>query len=93
MGSDHRVMSMPDEIDQAQENEELFRQEALHRHFAGIQNTEGIQGLHPQEGAGPSPRRFCEDCGKLIPPARLKVMPEAVRCIQCQTKKEGKMGR
>jgi RNA polymerase-binding transcription factor DksA len=29
----------------------------------------------------------------LIPPARLKVMPEAVRCIQCQTKKEGKMGR
>jgi DnaK suppressor protein len=81
-----------DEIDRAQENEELFRQDALHRHLAGIQHAEGlgIRGLHPQEGVGPSPRRFCEDCGKLIPPARLRAMPAAVRCIQCQAKKEGR---
>jgi DnaK suppressor protein len=30
----------------------------------------------------------CTDCGKHIPPARLHVNPEALRCIHCQEKVE-----
>ena len=26
----------------------------------------------------------CRDCGREIPPERLRVMPEAVRCVDCQ---------
>ena len=28
--------------------------------------------------------RRCERCGKRIPPARLKVLPSATRCVACQ---------
>ncbi len=31
----------------------------------------------------------CRDCGRPIPPERLKAMPEAVRCIDCQRHFEG----
>src|SRR5262245_2574203 len=30
----------------------------------------------------------CRDCGGDIPPARLKVMPFATRCVACQTSHE-----
>lgn len=32
--------------------------------------------------------RYCEDCGELIPAARIKAIPYAVRCVDCQTKLE-----
>lgn len=32
--------------------------------------------------------RECEDCGVIIPPARLAIVPEAVCCIDCQTLRE-----
>jgi RNA polymerase-binding protein DksA len=31
---------------------------------------------------------ICDNCGQPIDPARLKVMPEATLCIQCQTRGE-----
>jgi RNA polymerase-binding transcription factor DksA len=31
----------------------------------------------------------CRDCGTEIPPERLRVMPEAVRCVSCQRHFEG----
>lgn len=33
---------------------------------------------------------LCGDCGREIPPARLRATPEAWRCIDCQTKLEKK---
>lgn len=30
----------------------------------------------------------CEDCGQWIPPARLKAMPYATRCLECQSRWE-----
>jgi phage/conjugal plasmid C-4 type zinc finger TraR family protein len=30
----------------------------------------------------------CRDCGGDIPPARLKVMPFAIRCVACQARHE-----
>ena len=67
-----------DEIDQAQHCDELYRQSALSRHFAGC---------HP---VPPVKRRetTCVDCGDEIETARLEALPNAVRCCDCQNKKE-----
>jgi RNA polymerase-binding transcription factor DksA len=32
----------------------------------------------------------CRDCGQDIPPARLEAVPEAVRCVECQRRFEGR---
>jgi RNA polymerase-binding transcription factor DksA len=32
----------------------------------------------------------CRDCGQGIPPARLEAVPEAVRCVECQRRFEGR---
>ena len=82
-----------DEIDVAQQNDELFRQSALRAHYAGRQNTvmtakSGKAG--PSSGGrGSLPRhKNCCDCGEEIETARLKALPNAVRCCGCQNKKE-----
>ena len=31
---------------------------------------------------------ICVDCGRNIPEARLSVMPEAARCLECQSARE-----
>lgn len=36
---------------------------------------------------------FCEDCGQKIDPERLEALPEATRCINCQTEWEKKKNR
>ena len=72
-----------DIFDQAQANDELFRQAALNRHYAGRQNPVPTPTL-PLKGRGSR----CMDCGGEIEPERLKALPYAVRCVGCQTKKE-----
>jgi|GEM_PF-646872 len=93
-----------DVFDQAQQNDELFRQAALRNHFAGRQDRQTgtefrdgdrfeicprneTSGRHP-EGAGPDVSRICLDCGDEIELARLTAVPNAVRCLDCQGKKE-----
>lgn len=80
-----------DDIDQAQQNDEFFRQAALRTHFAG-------NGITPSERPKPGPcstetapgrgRRICRDCGDEIEPGRLEALPYAVRCVECQKKHE-----
>ena len=85
-----------DEADYAQQNDEFFRQTALREHFAGSRKYLGkgnAEGLHPTGAAPDASPRICEDCGEEIEEARLKAMPFAVRCIDCQTKKERREGR
>lgn len=31
----------------------------------------------------------CEDCGDRIPPERLRALPHARRCVDCQSREEG----
>lgn len=31
---------------------------------------------------------ICEDCGRPIPPERLRALPEATRCVECQRRSE-----
>jgi len=71
-----------DEIDQAQANDELFRQSALSAHFAVRRLNGGPDAIDPPLS------RPCCDCGEEIESARLKALPCAVRCVDCQGKKE-----
>jgi phage/conjugal plasmid C-4 type zinc finger TraR family protein len=77
---------MSDIIDQAQECDEIFRQSSLQNHFKNKIAT-------PPESRLAMTNRECEDCGEPIPPKRLKVNPEATRCVTCQTlaEKNGRM--
>jgi DnaK suppressor protein len=72
-----------DVFDQAQANDELFRDAALKEHLAEVKRAASIvkrKLVH----AG----RSCLDCGKPIPAKRLKANPAAIRCVPCQTKYE-----
>jgi DnaK suppressor protein len=75
---------MGDSIDKAQEYDQIFRQNALDKHFAGRNSARS--GNTPYIPA--TTNRECEDCGKTIPANRLKANPAARRCIECQTRKE-----
>jgi len=69
-----------DEIDDAQDMEELHRDLSIKKILARTQEEEGplmIGGI-----------RFCLDCEEPIPEKRLKAHPAAVRCITCQNRKE-----
>lgn len=82
-----------DEIDVAQQNEELFRQAALKTHFAGRQDTTLMTNdyeMGPAScGSGtPSHHKMCCACGAEIEPARLEAIPNVIRCVDCQARKE-----
>lgn len=82
-----------DEIDVAQQNDELFRQSALRAHYAGRQNTvmsakSSAAGPASGKSGTPPHHKPCCDCGDEIETARLEALPNAVRCIGCQEKKE-----
>jgi phage/conjugal plasmid C-4 type zinc finger TraR family protein len=61
-----------DIFDQAQEKDELFRDNALKEHFSKRRSRLRVSG------------GICEDCGEPIPKKRLKANPAATRCITCQ---------
>ncbi|MFA5423053.1 MAG: TraR/DksA family transcriptional regulator [Phycisphaerae bacterium] len=67
---------MGDIIDKAQENEELFRRNALKNHFAG-KSSSSLKRTGKL-------KRKCKGCGEPIPKERLKANPEATRCVKCQ---------
>jgi DnaK suppressor protein len=67
---------MADIIDRAQANEDLFRREALQKHFG--KRTRHTPGCAVIE-------KDCLDCGEPIPAKRLKANPQATRCVTCQT--------
>ncbi|RTL99766.1 TraR/DksA family transcriptional regulator [Ancylobacter aquaticus] len=62
-----------DELDRAQELEERARAVALAAH------RERLRG---------SGRKYCSACGDPIGADRLEAVPNAVRCIGCQTARE-----
>lgn len=70
---------MTDAADRAQIREEQERDEALARareqaHLAAAEQPFEIEG-----------RRVCLDCFEPIERRRLKALPGAVRCLECQT--------
>lgn len=84
-----------DVFDRAQELDEQFRAQALRAHFVrrdspspspSHQGRGEIQCIDPShQGRG---EIVCIDCGDEIGRARIKANPDAVRCIDCQTKTE-----
>ncbi len=80
-----------DDVDLAQQHEELFREQALgahsrrqHTSFADVAGAAG-----PASGRGPAVAEArCKDCGSAIHPKRLAIFPEATRCVGCQSRYE-----
>jgi len=70
---------MADEIDRAQYHNELYQQQAMDAHYrkCGV----GAYDHTPESG-------ICIDCDSPIAPARLRVNPAALRCIDCQRRFE-----
>lgn len=66
-----------DDIDVAQ------RLDAEHREAALKAHSEKSVDARTDDGTD------CHDCGRSISPGRLKALPKARRCIDCQMKHEG----
>lgn len=69
-----------DEIDIAQERAQQYTDEAVAARRRGV------------EGVWDGVERECADCGEPIPAARLRLVPGAVLCIECQRDREGVRG-
>lgn len=80
-----------DELEMAHINEEDYRRHALAAHYRrrdARRMAEYGAMLACGEARSGVPVIHCCDCGAAIAPARLQAMPDAVRCIGCQKKKE-----
>jgi DnaK suppressor protein len=71
-----------DFFDRAQETDQRFREQALRAHFG----KKVDEPLYDDKG-----KRVCMDCEARIPQKRLKAMPDALRCLECQEKEERRM--
>jgi DnaK suppressor protein len=70
-----------DELDRAQAASEVYEEAAIRSHF-------NKKKLEPAPDASAGGKRRCIECEKIIPLARIAANPNAVRCIDCQTKYE-----
>ncbi len=77
---------MADDIDRAQQYDEMYRDQALNAHLNKLRSG---AGMPPMEFGRPVE---CVDCGEPIEPKRLQANPTAVRCIACQTILEQRNG-
>lgn len=76
--------SMPDMLDNAAHLESIRFAEVL----AG-RSAKRLRDLRALEAKGTGARRFCEDCGELIPESRLLAAPGCVCCRACQALRDG----
>jgi len=63
-----------DEFDLAQRHEQIFREDAIRKALT----------TQPEEPLIIDGHRHCLHCEKRIPRKRLKVKPDAMRCVGCQ---------
>lgn len=73
---------MADDADRAADWQEREQALALARHYA---HTPTALGTPLTDRAG---HRLCLNCGLPIAPARLAVLPGAIRCRDCQSAQE-----
>ncbi|KLI66953.1 conjugal transfer protein TraR [Vibrio vulnificus CladeA-yb158] len=71
---------MVDVFDKAQELDQLFRDRALASHKKSRS--------HEKPDEDEFGNRYCLTCGIVIPPARIKAIPDACHCVSCQSRKE-----
>ncbi|HCJ0148072.1 TPA: TraR/DksA C4-type zinc finger protein [Salmonella enterica subsp. enterica serovar Infantis] len=74
---------MGDYIDRAQYIAEEYTQRCVEQQLAHAHN-------HVRPADGP---RSCEACGVDIPAARLRAVPDALLCVDCQELEERRHGR
>jgi DnaK suppressor protein len=73
-----------DIIDRAQQNDREIQQSV-----DNYLKRRGIDLFEPPERAQVIDGiAYCVDCGLDIPPKRLEAKPDAVRCVECESRKE-----
>ena len=51
--------------------------------FHAVRSSDG--GVGAGSDCSPAPQRDCEDCGAAIATNRLRAVPDATRCVSCQS--------
>lgn len=74
-----------DEADFAQLHESMARESALAMRAARAARNAGSARV---AGAAERQSGLCADCGEPIPAARLAAIPNAARCVACQSELE-----
>jgi len=69
-----------DECDLAAQREEHYRDIAIRQARAASSEEEPL--------CDKNGKRICLECEKRIPQKRLRAHPQAVRCVECQARKE-----
>ena len=65
-----------DELDRAERiTEQMVSSRIRHIHHQATKIFDGQSGSEP---------RYCEECGELIDPARLKIVPGTKYCVKCK---------
>jgi RNA polymerase-binding transcription factor DksA len=77
-----------DAADFAQKSNEVYLDAALKRQLKKSEASFVKRNLKVTREARDTQQTCCLDCGKEIKPERLAANPAAVRCIECQSKKE-----
>ena len=72
---------MSDIADKAEEYERLERENCIRQTLKGLEPSQP-QVIEPD--ATGRLRVICFDCLSEIPPARLQVLPRAIRCVECE---------
>jgi DnaK suppressor protein len=62
---------------------------ATHHSIERLLEQDREQAEHARELQAKGAYGVCEDCGSKIAPERLEALPEATRCIRCQSTWEG----
>ena len=80
----HPIVPHPERMDSAQDLSAQYTAEALRR--MRVEQRDLVNGALARlvQGAYGS----CEDCGQTIDPERLRMLPEATRCVACQRQRD-----
>jgi DnaK suppressor protein len=74
-----------DWLDRVQANTEIYEAAAMRTHF-------NKRRLEPRPDPSTDGERTCLDCQEPISRERIEANPQAVRCVECQIKKEKRNG-
>lgn len=72
-----------DPLDQATQTDETFLRLAKEEHARRMAASSSEVPDEDEDGT-----RYCLDCGTQIPTERLLIMPAAVRCVPCLSRRE-----
>jgi RNA polymerase-binding transcription factor DksA len=72
---------------------QVMRQGRRPRHRRAVPDDPTWRAPDEMSGAAADPGRRCAECGEEIAPRRVRAMPRATRCLECQRAAEAAAAR